>query len=108
MNMSPKIYTITMVQKIDLEQINDFNFLPTFGDKRCVGYYSSLYDAINAIKENAEKLHNYTYDYCIIEEVTQGIYKDSKNRYIYKWQKDHYVEITEPLEIHNVYGFSMG
>ena len=110
MTMSPKIYTITMIQKIDLELINENTktFLPTFGDKRCVGYYSLLENAKYAVEHNLKNIYDNLYEYCIIEETPEGIYKYSKNIYVYKWNKDHYEPIETPLELSKVCGFGIG
>ena len=108
--MSQKIYTITMLQKIDLELINEENsfFIPTFGEKRCVGYYALLTDAQKAVEQNLNNIHNDLYEYCVIEETTEGICKYGKKIYVYQWENGHYKRITTPLELDNVCGFGIG
>ena len=110
MTMSQKIYTVTMIQDIDLELLdeNSSTFLPTFGDKRCVGYYNILEDAQNAVESNLKNIYDNFYNYCIIEETPEGICEYSNNIYVYKWNKNHYEHITKPLELDNTYGFGIG
>lgn len=102
------IYTITMIQKINLEQYKEnADFLPTFGDYHCVGYFSSLKEAIYAVDDNLKDIHDEIYQYCIIEEVPEGIYKKTKRRYLFEWNGSKYIQISD-LIINNVTNFSIG
>lgn len=106
-----KIYTITMVEKIHTNEISPDQYLPEFGDRRCIGYYTNFSDAVAAI--TICDLHRKYYEYCIIEEIHEGVYKDTPNRWLYKREqycKDDYiyVPIAEPEEIKNVRNFGIG
>lgn len=99
-----------MLQKIDLDLIDENTafFIPTFGDRRCVGYYSLLKDAIHAVENNLNNIHENLYEYCVIEETKEGIFNYSDNLYVYRWNKDHYESIQTPLELTQTCGFGIG
>ena len=103
-----KIYTVTVLQKIDLEYLDEDNFLPTFGDRRCVGYCLCEKDAIDSVLKNVGDIHCGMYQYAVVEEVHERIYKYSKNRWVFEWKNDAYEEIEEPIELSNVCGFGIG
>ena len=112
MTMSPikTIYTVTLIQKIDLEQISEDNFLPVFGDRRCVGYFYQLDDAILAVSNNAKNMHDntYVYKYAVIEESVEGIFNYSKRRLVFEWKNNKYIQIDEPTELYQTCGFGIG
>ena len=107
------IHTITLFEKITLmeEDKNGPYVLPfpTFGDIHCVGYYSSIDAAQQAVKLFGNMLYDEMYNYCIIEEYEEGILKHSVNRYLYKWNSDkyEYEQIDEPININKVTNFAM-
>ena len=103
-----KIYTITMVQKIEKYYINKDTWFPDFGEKRCVGYFFNLNEAIRTIKLNKHNIQDDLYNYCIVEEVPQGIYKYTPIRYLYKWENNTFIQIDEPIELQKVTNFSIG
>ena len=110
MSLTKMIYTVTLIQKIELEQINPSSFLPTFGDRRCVGYFYQLDNAILAVSNNTKNMQDntYIYKYAIIEENPEGICAYSKKRLIFEWQNDKYVQIDEPIELYQMCGFGIG
>lgn len=105
-----KIYTITMLEKIHSNEISPGQHLPEFGDRRCVGYYTNLADAVKAI--TICDLRRKDYKYCIIEEIPEGVYKDTPNRWLFKRKRcenDYiYVQIAEPKELKRVRNFGIG
>ncbi len=106
------IHTITTFEKITLiEQDNNGIYVlpyPDFGDIRCVGYYDTIEEALSALYHNANLIHDGTNDYCIIEEYSKGIFTNSTNRYLFKWDKDKYVQIDEPITLNKVTNFALG
>lgn len=108
------IYTITTIQKIKLEPITDKKDEKTklveFGDRRCIGYFSSLIDAFAAVMSNYKNMHKNMYQFCIIEEMEEGVLEYSPNRYIFAWNKSNhkYEQIDEPIEISKVTNFGIG
>ena len=107
-NKDKPIYTMTVLQKIDRFYLNKVEWLPEFGDIRCVGYYFDLNDAINSVIHNNQDIYEDMYEYCIVEEVPQGIYKHTPNRYLFKWVEDKYVQIDEPIELNKLTNFGIG
>ena len=93
------IYTITMIQKIEMDNLTK---LPTFGEREFIGYFNCYADAYNAITKLKS---NNLYDYCIIEELKSGVYVQTSNRYLFKWNKDRYIQIDAPIELHKVTNF---
>ena len=103
--MKTTIYAITMLQKLEQDK---YSHLPDFGDRRCIGYYDNINDALKAINTSCKSMYQNFYEYCIIEEINPGICKYSTNRYLFKWINNKYVQIDEPMLIHRVTNFSMG
>ena len=96
-----------MMEKIHSEEITSGHYLPDFGDRRCVGYYNNLEDAMRAI--SICNLHRDSYEYCIIEEIEEGVYKDTPQRWLFKLNEENeYVQIAEPQIISNVRNFGLG
>lgn len=78
---------------------------------RCVGYFSDLNDAIDAVKSNVGDIYEEGYyNYCVIEEIPEGIYQyDFKPKW-FKWDKsvEGYVEFEEHNKIDYEIGFAIG
>ena len=102
-----KIVTITAFEKI---QVDPIAHLPTFGDRRCIGFFSNIENAMEAILINKNTIYNQQYKYCILEEYDEGLFKYCTNRYLFVWSKEkkRYVQIDEPIEIHLVTNFGIG
>ena len=98
------IFLVTTVEKIKEEPTTK---LQTFGDRRCVGFFETIEDAMIAV---SERLKDKFYRYCIIEEVKDGLFKRSDNRYIFEWssKERRYIQIDEPRLIHMVTNFAIG
>jgi len=99
------IYTVTVIQTIKLDHQTN---LPDFGDRRCVGYFNDLLGAQLAIKWNGEKLHDGMYNYVIVEEMREGLFRADTKRYIYQWIDSNFVEIDEMDIIKNLSNFGIG
>lgn len=100
-----------MLQTIHSVDISPQLTLPEFNDRRCVGYYDTLEKAIYAL--TICDLERENYEFCVIEEIPEGVYKDTPNRWLFKregtCQADYvYVPYNEPAEIKNVRNFGIG
>lgn len=99
-----------MLEKMEIIHFHNDNFqqsLPDFGDRRCIGYYNSYENALKAI--SICNLHRDEYEYCIIEEIPEGVYKDTPHRWLFKRDiNKEYLPIKEPQIIANVRNFSIG
>jgi hypothetical protein len=106
------IYTLTTFEKITrIEEDSNGRYtlpFPTFGDRRCVGYFDNIEDALINISESGYELRDHMYDYCIIEEYEQGLFSISSNRYLFKRDGDRYIQVDEPITINKVTNFAMG
>lgn len=106
------IHTVTTFERITrLEKDKSGIYIlpyPDFGDIHCAGYYNSIEDAMEYMNKNSAVLHGRTNEYCIIEEYEEGLFQQSVNRYLFKWNIDRYEQIDEPLSINKVTNFAMG
>ena len=81
------MYFITCIQRIPSD--TDFG-----GDSRTFGYYNNLDDAVIALKENRLDMHEYLYNYAIIEKIWPGIHANAVSVGRYK-----YAEATNSFEL---------
>lgn len=112
--MQAVIYTVTAFQKISRSQINENEYLPDFGEKRCIGWFPTFEEANCAVTLSFEDIHDiegdYLYDYVIIEKMDPGIFTVDSERYLYKWNNNlnAYERIEEPVELNLVSNFGIG
>lgn len=101
------IYTILVTHTC---YIDDKTYFPEFGESRLVGFYHDLDTAISKVKENACDIHEYLYDYAIIEKVMPGIYQATEeDRLYFKWTEDFgYVQVHMSDEFKHFIGFGIG
>jgi hypothetical protein len=81
------------------------------GDTRCVGYYTTFEKAEEAVIDNACDINETCYDYCVIENISEGLYQYDQSPTWYKWNDlDEVYEkidyVPEPFK-HTV-GFGIG
>lgn len=80
-------------------------------ESRCVGYFSSFEEAEEAVEENYLDLHETIYDYIVIENIPEGLYRYDQDAKWYKWNnsKERYEKIEgRPEEYSNIVGFGIG
>jgi hypothetical protein len=77
---------------------------------RCFGYYEDLETAETAVKGNWCDIHEYTYEYALIEKIEPGIHSIANERKCYKWNDniECYLPCDEPKEIKGVCNFAIG
>lgn len=106
------IYTVTTIQTItDKGKDNDGTFwfpYPTFGDKRCWGYFASLEDALIAVDEYGSDIQDDMYEYCIIEAYSDGMQPRANDRYLFKWDTNKFIPVVEPDMLNSVVNFAIG
>lgn len=90
-----KIYVIMCTTKLEQDPKTKF---PDFGSERIMGWYEDKDTAFERVRENACDINETCYNYAIVEEVKQGLYPCSMNRWFfeYKKDKDEYVQIEQP------------
>ena len=104
-----KIYTMTMMTH-NIHSDED-GYFPEFEDRRCIGFFKNYKSAIFAMW--LCNLHREDYEYCMIEEISDGIFKETTNRWLFKRTGNNkedfiYVPITEPKEFAMVRNFGVG
>jgi hypothetical protein len=97
------IYTITGVEELD-------DKYGTTGSIRCFGYYSSFNTADIAVKQNTLDIHEYLYDYMVIEKVEEGLYPICLDRWFYKWHSgiNQFVPMEEPECLKHIINLGIG
>jgi len=108
--MINKIYVITVLERMEFNEISNIDYDVDFGCTDSPGWFSSLEEAKRVVENNICDLNETCYDYAIIEEVDEGIYNFAKFRWIYKFDKDTgtYKEISEPPCLKHLSNFSIG
>ena len=102
------MWFVTVIEKLDADGYGDG--LCGTGCTRTWGFYSDVNDAINALHSNKTDMHEYFYDYAIIEEYNEGICNDTSRYQWFKWdnERDGYFEIDEPRCVSRMCDFAIG
>lgn len=102
------MWFVTVIEKLDADGYGD-GFCDT-GDTRTWGFYSDVNDAINALHNNKTDMHEYFYDYAIIEEYDEGICNGTSRYQWFKWdnERNGYFEIDEPRCVSRMCDFAIG
>lgn len=100
-----KIYTITVFQT--LKPTSESNLID-FGSRRCVGWYKSKDEAANAVENNFSDMHDYIYNYAIIEEMDMGVKLPDISRSLYKWDNTCYKQVEIPKSLYRYSNFGIG
>jgi len=93
------IYTITTLYNQEIPKC------------RCVGYYFDLDVAIKAVLNNDCDIYEFSYKYCVIEKVKQGLYYFPRDQFWFQWdhEKEGYVQLKEkPNLFKRIGGFGIG
>lgn len=96
--------------------ITVFEHLPSeekwldIGNSDTVGYFDNYEDCKAALHTNRFDMHEGCYDYGVVEDISEGIYKYAKQRWFFKYDpdRDGYFEIEEPECFKHLCGFAMG
>lgn len=101
------IFTILTFEKLKKDPITE---LPEFGCQRLVGWYEDFNIAIDCVKNNSCDINETCYKYALIEEIPEGLYQCTRNRWLFKYNKenDSYKQIEEPSFMKIYMGFSIG
>lgn len=90
----PKIYTLTVMEKLEQDELG----WPHFGSTRTVGWVPALNDAKECVHYNYADIWETCYDFAVIEEVEAGLYPCCANRWFFKFNTGtkFYEAIEEP------------
>lgn len=75
------MYFITCMERLPNEK-------DAGGDLRTFGYYKELLEAEKALEENRLDMHEYLYDYAVIERIGEGVHADAKVMGWFKYNQD--------------------
>lgn len=87
------IYVVTGIADIYPQ-----DFLHPLGMARCVGYFTTLQEAENAIANDKILVKKFFFNWFFIEEMNPGVYQNVISRTCYHWNENinHYVKEPEP------------
>ena len=102
-----KIYTVMTMTDLTLDEQTK---CPEFGSNRLVGWYSEFEDAYSSVSRNSCDINETCYDYALIEECEEGLYRPANKRwwFEYNYEKGQYIQINEPGFIKGFCGFTIG
>ena len=94
------MYFITTVQIKD-EQL---------GYTRCIGYFKTFEKAEYIVLNNVGDIEETIYNYCVIENIPDGIYQYDQNAKWYKFNDldEVYKPCEKPKELNHLIGFGIG
>ena len=94
------MYFITTVQIKD-EQL---------GYTRCIGYFKTFEKAEYIVLNNVGDIEETIYNYCVIENILDGIYQYDQNAKWYKFDNlnEVYKPCEKPKELNHLVGFGIG
>lgn len=103
------IYTLTGIEKMDPPNPPEKK-IPSFGDQRCFGYYCDLNSATRSAESNNGDIHEYLYDYLVIERYEEGIYPLAEEIAWYKWDEntEAYIKIDKPELTNHLCNWALG
>lgn len=104
-----KIYLVTMIQRGD-PILQDGEL---WVDKKLMGWYKGIKEAVRAVESNELDIcEGCTYDHCVIERVTDGVYPTGLKEWWYRWEGDErhggYKPVPKPKGLENVANFGIG
>ena len=84
---------------------------PKDDDMRCVGYFNKFKKAEKSVLNNACDIHETCYNYCVIENIKEGLYQYDYNAIWYQWDdiNKEYKKIKGiPEKYKHMIGFAIG
>lgn len=79
-------------------------------DSRCIGYFKSFKEAEHIVINNIGDIEETIYNYCVIENIPEGIYEYDQNAKWYKFNDldEVYKPCEKPKELDKYVGFAIG
>lgn len=84
---------------------------PEFGAQRTWGFYADRETAVQCLHENWTDIHEYCYDYAVLEKFDEGISHyvfGSRQWFKFDCEREGYFEIEEPECVKRFGSFSLG
>ena len=94
------MYFITMIDKLDMYEHHN----------RCFGYKETYEQAERCVIDNCMDLHEYLYEYAVIEKIEPGIHSFREDEHWFKWNPEtkKYDPINKPDVFSTLVNFAMG
>ena len=80
------------------------------GYTRCIGYFETFEKAEYIVLNNVGDIEETIYNYCVIENIPDGIYQYDQNAKWYKFNNldEVYKPCEKPKELNHLVGFGIG
>lgn len=77
---------------------------------RCIGYFKSFEEAEHIVVNNVGDIEETIYNYCVIENIPEGIYQYDQDAKWYKFNDldEVYKPCEKPKELNSFVGFGIG
>lgn len=100
------MFFITCFEKVSTDDLGWISM----GATRTFGYERTFTDAKYALNTNCYDMHEYLYDYAVVEDICDGIHPHCKDRWFFKYdsEKDGFFEIDEPAEFEHYCNIALG
>lgn len=91
------MYFITGFSKYEKDRLG----WPDIGAARTFGYYNDRDVAIRMVELNNLDIHEYLYDYAVVEYIPEGLYNIAEERIFFKWNEEKQIfEIIDGFDDH--------
>lgn len=80
------------------------------GDTRTFGYFDDFEICKQALNENRCDIHEYLYEYAVVEYIEQGIYSHAKEMAWFRWNDENqgFFEIEKPACTNHYSNYALG
>lgn len=101
------MFFITCFEKCEIDVATG---MPDVGDTRTVGYYEDLETCKRALHENFCDIHEFLYEYAVVEYIEPGIYSRAKESEWFQWdnEKGGFFEIPKPQCTYGWFNYALG
>ena len=100
------IFTITLINSAVKDAIS------TKDSFRCIGFYYQELDAVTAVETNKGEMHECLYNYLVIEEIPDGVWRSTISEKWYEWSyRQKWEQCQKPAQyrqVCNISGFGIG
>ena len=79
-------------------------------NSRCIGYFKTKEEAVEAVESNLGDMYEYMYNYAVIEEISSGLYPHDVEPIFFEWHEStkKYKKCKRPKALKSQYAFGIG
>ena len=101
------MFFITCFEKCEIDVATG---MPNVGDTRTVGYYEDLETCRRALHENWCDIHEFLYEYAVVECIAPGIYSGAKEIEWFQWDNERggFLEIPKLQCTYGWFNYALG